>query len=92
MNENEYFEEKYATNVFGASVQKSFKGSVEFLNPLLTSAKNDEDVNVQSLAFLVHFKRQKWVLATNSGKMAKRAEESADASMLVESLSRGGVD
>ena len=63
--------------------------ALSFMNPLLMSAKNDEDVNVQSLVFLVHFKRQKWVLATKAlRKMAKCAPKNPLTHRCVDSLSR----
>jgi len=53
------------------------------------SEKNDADVNVHSLAFLVHFKRQKWVLATKAlRKMAKCAPKNPLTHRCVESLSQ----
>ena len=89
VNENEYFEEKYGANVFAQVCKDPLEEALSFLNPLLTSAKNDEDVNVQSLAFLVHFKRQKWVLATKAlRKMAKCAPKNPLTHRCVESLSR----
>ena len=89
VNENEYLEEKYGANVFAQVCKDPLEEALSFLNPLLTSAKNDEDVNVQSLAFLVHFKRQKWVLATKAlRKMAKCAPKNPLTHRCVESLSR----
>ena len=89
MNENEYLEEKYGANVFAQVCKDPLEEALSFLNPLLTSAKNDEDVNVQSLAFLVHFKRQKWVLVTKAlRKMAKCAPKNPLTHRCVESLSR----
>ena len=54
------------------SIQNPLDEALTFLNPLLSSKKNDDDLNVQSLAFLVHFKREKWILCSKAlRKMAR---------------------
>ena len=87
--EKEYLEEKYGAKAFAQASKDPMEEALSFMNPLLMSAKNDEDVNVQSLVFLVHFKRQKWVLATKAlRKMAKCAPKNPLTHRCVDSLSR----
>jgi len=88
-NEKDYLEEKYGANAFAQASKEPMEEALSFLNPLLMSEKNDADVNVHSLAFLVHFKRQKWVLATKAlRKMAKCAPKNPLTHRCVESLSQ----
>ena len=87
--EKEYLEEKYGAKAFAQASKDPMEEALSFMNPLLMSVKNDEDVNVQSLVFLVHFKRQKWVLATKAlRKMAKCAQKNPLTHRCVDSLSR----